>query len=253
MSRIVIGDPHGCLKTLKALIAKLPEDVAITIAGDLIDRGPDSAGVVEYCKQHNIDTTLGNHEKMMMDFFKEYQTLLDGKVLELREEDLFLINGGFKTIASYGFTMKQVGFSKYLITPPKDLSMIKAHLEWMASLPFFIEYPEIKDEKGRYLVVSHSSINSVFKHKNREDFLTDPRYEQTVIWGRPTEIRDNPEIYNIFGHTPQNKGAKIKVPFANVDTGCCFGDDASKREGYGVLSGLQYPELTLYVQENIEN
>lgn len=56
---LCVGDIHGCLSTLKALIAKAgPVDQIISV-GDLIDRGPDSLGVVQYCIDNNIQVCLG--------------------------------------------------------------------------------------------------------------------------------------------------------------------------------------------------
>ena len=46
MKTLVIGDIHGCLSTLKALIAKAGPVDSIISVGDLIDRGPDSFGVI---------------------------------------------------------------------------------------------------------------------------------------------------------------------------------------------------------------
>lgn len=59
MKTLIIGDIHGCLSTLKELIAKAgPVDQIISV-GDLIDRGPDSLGVVKYCIDNNIQVCLG--------------------------------------------------------------------------------------------------------------------------------------------------------------------------------------------------
>ena len=46
----VVGDVHGHLGTLRALIhrLKLEEEDRVVLLGDLIDRGPDSAGAVSY-------------------------------------------------------------------------------------------------------------------------------------------------------------------------------------------------------------
>ena len=43
---IVIGDIHGCSKSLEYLLDKIPGGRQIYSTGDLIDRGPDPAGVV---------------------------------------------------------------------------------------------------------------------------------------------------------------------------------------------------------------
>jgi serine/threonine protein phosphatase 1 len=49
--RIVIGDIHGCLKTLQQLLEKkVRPDTGdeLYFVGDYIDRGPDSKGVLDY-------------------------------------------------------------------------------------------------------------------------------------------------------------------------------------------------------------
>ncbi|MFI5347390.1 MAG: metallophosphoesterase [Elusimicrobiota bacterium] len=62
---IVIGDVHGCLDELKDLlraVAVKPEDRLISV-GDLICKGPDSLGVVDWAmKTPNVECVLGNHE-----------------------------------------------------------------------------------------------------------------------------------------------------------------------------------------------
>jgi serine/threonine protein phosphatase 1 len=249
-SRIAIGDCHGCYTTFLALLDKLPKDIPITLVGDLIDRGPDSNKVMQYAIDNKIDTVSGNHEKMMQQFFKDYPQSLNGEVLELREEDLFLLNGGNTTLRSYGFIVKVIGFTKFLITPPNDLTQIKSHLEFIKKLPLFIEYPDCVNSEGRMLVVSHSSINAVWHYRN--DPSRKDQVEQTILWGRPSTIKDVPEIYGIFGHTPQEFGPRIKVPFANIDTGCCFKYEGADTPSYSKLTALMYPEMELFIQDNVE-
>ena len=65
----IIGDVHGCYKTLLALIKKLPKDIRICFVGDLIDRGENSKNVVEFIKSNNYDCILGNHKQMFAEKF----------------------------------------------------------------------------------------------------------------------------------------------------------------------------------------
>ena len=65
----VIGDIHGYRKTLEALVSRLDlqENDILICLGDMVDRGPDSVGVVElFMNQGNWYALLGNHEEMMM-------------------------------------------------------------------------------------------------------------------------------------------------------------------------------------------
>lgn len=67
---IIIGDVHGCAIELRALIAKLgvsAEDHVVSV-GDLLDKGPDSAGAVKALRElreQGVRVTLvrGNHEE----------------------------------------------------------------------------------------------------------------------------------------------------------------------------------------------
>jgi serine/threonine protein phosphatase 1 len=74
-----VGDIHGRLDLLNALIEKIEADIAgrperrnfIIFLGDLVDRGPESAGVVERLRTYhppNARTIFlgGNHEEVML-------------------------------------------------------------------------------------------------------------------------------------------------------------------------------------------
>ena len=58
MSIAIFGDVHGHSKVLQALYAqvnvKFPNLEQWYSCGDLVDRGPDSHGVIQFCIDHNI-------------------------------------------------------------------------------------------------------------------------------------------------------------------------------------------------------
>lgn len=65
MNHLVIGDIHGCYHELQDLLeaAGLAADDRIIALGDLIDRGPKPAAVLEFFRQHDHAISLmGNHE-----------------------------------------------------------------------------------------------------------------------------------------------------------------------------------------------
>jgi len=70
---LAIGDIHGCITALSTLIefvSPQPDDTIVTL-GDYVDRGPDSAAVVQYVldlhKSRKVISLRGNHEIMMLD------------------------------------------------------------------------------------------------------------------------------------------------------------------------------------------
>ena len=64
MRIVVIGDIHGCLEEFDELLRTLDlsGNDRVILAGDLVDRGPDSAGVVRRARELNLECVLGNHD-----------------------------------------------------------------------------------------------------------------------------------------------------------------------------------------------
>lgn len=107
-----VGDVHGRLDLLETLLAKIDEDNAgrppkktyIVFLGDLIDRGPDSAGVVERLRNYRPDFATpvflgGNHEEVLL-------RIVAG------EHEIFgdwLSFGGAECVASYGLDPRSLG------------------------------------------------------------------------------------------------------------------------------------------------
>jgi serine/threonine protein phosphatase 1 len=92
-----IGDIHGCdvaLDTLLREISPKRDDVIVGI-GDYVDRGPNSAGVLEILvdlvSRCRFVPLIGNHEIMM---FKGMSAR--------RDFDFWMTHGGQATLASYG-------------------------------------------------------------------------------------------------------------------------------------------------------
>ena len=100
-----VGDVHGCLDLLERLLSAIEEEIArdsprkasIIFLGDLVDRGPQSAQVVERLRTYRprgatAHFIMGNHEEVML-------RVLDGE-LDLLPN--WLRFGGAETILSYG-------------------------------------------------------------------------------------------------------------------------------------------------------
>jgi len=101
----VVGDVHGRLDLLDQLLERIDSDIAerrpeqalIVFLGDLIDRGPDSAGVVERLRTYRRDGVrtvflLGNHEEVVLRILGGEAQLIPG----------WLRFGGAQCLRSYG-------------------------------------------------------------------------------------------------------------------------------------------------------
>lgn len=65
----VVGDVHGCLAELQRLWARLRPEPAdrVVFVGDLVRKGPDSVGVVEFvASRPNAVSVLGNNEAKVL-------------------------------------------------------------------------------------------------------------------------------------------------------------------------------------------
>ena len=97
-----VGDIHGRLDLLEELIAAIeaddaargPAQTCVVLLGDLVDRGPDSAGVIAAARawggQRRVRILLGNHEEMMLRALESDELMRH-----------FLRYGGRETILSY--------------------------------------------------------------------------------------------------------------------------------------------------------
>ncbi len=70
MRTIIIGDIHGMLPELRALLQDtgFSKEDRLVLVGDLVDKGPDSAGVVRFLRtlrdnEFDVVLVLGNHEE----------------------------------------------------------------------------------------------------------------------------------------------------------------------------------------------
>jgi serine/threonine protein phosphatase 1 len=182
-----IGDVHGRLDLLRNLLRQIEEDTAdrpdartlIVFLGDLIDRGPDSAGVLEFLRRYRPPTIepvflMGNHEEVML-------RVLGGERGGLL--DRWLSYGGSETLTSYG-----VSASTLFDLPERRAleqvveAVAPAHTAFLESFSDTFRF-------GDYLMVHagvrpglplHSQTQEDL-HWIREPFLSDPRNHGFVV------------------------------------------------------------------------
>ena len=148
-----IGDIHGRLDLLTKIAAAIEEDDAargeadttIILLGDLIDRGPDSAGVVEMAREwsqrRRIRILAGNHEEMfLLGFYK------------LNAFKHFLRMGGRETIVSY-----DIDHAKFLAADLEEAQQMTIEAVPLADREFLRGF-EQTIRIGDYLFV-HAGIN----------------------------------------------------------------------------------------------
>ncbi|MBE9118178.1 serine/threonine protein phosphatase [Lusitaniella coriacea LEGE 07157] len=119
--RIFIGDIHGHYNALMQLLDAIAPDLedSVYFVGDLIDRGPQSAQVVEFVMKNNYPCILGNHEQMLLD-------ILEDPEVPHHFRQAWLYSGGQSTIESYG-----------------DDGIPSEHLQWFQNLPYYRDLGDV--------------------------------------------------------------------------------------------------------------
>lgn len=116
---IAVGDIHGCAWEFERLLEKLAltRHDRLILLGDLVNRGPDSAGVIALARVHAHRSLLGNHELRLLNYRRtgdpthlkksDYQTLQQlsaadwaylanmPTTLQVPEEKTVFVHGGF--------------------------------------------------------------------------------------------------------------------------------------------------------------
>lgn len=69
---IVIGDVQGCRVEVEDLLARCRHTAndRVIFVGDLVAKGPDSAGVIDLCLRLGARSVLGNHDAAVLRWFR---------------------------------------------------------------------------------------------------------------------------------------------------------------------------------------
>ena len=191
-----VGDIHGRLDLFDDLVelieaddaARGDADTTIILLGDLIDRGPDSAGVIararELAARRKVRMLMGNHEEMMLRALDSDENLRH-----------FLRVGGRETLLSYPIPLKT-----YRSASLSELARLAREAVPLVDIEF-IEAMEDMIRIGDYLFV-HAGINPTVALEEqvsrdlrwiREPFLShDAPLDVCVIHGHT--IREEVEI-----------------------------------------------------------
>jgi len=212
----VIGDLHGMLDPLLRLLKRLPREAAPIFCGDLIDRGPHGAQVVELVRKRGYPCARGNHEESFIAFFRDFFAGMELEALISKWWVWLTLNGGNQTLSSYGFWRDP--------KDPRLLARIRSDLEWMESLPLAIEL-QASHPSGLPVVVSHSNVTKVWRRRHEDPAL----FKETALRTRDLECDPSAGIFNIFGHTPLPL-RRLGQRCVDVDGGCCY-----QKEGLGRL------------------
>ncbi len=207
-----IGDVHGELSKLDELLRFIRDDAErrkaphkVVFLGDLVDRGPDSHGVItrvmSLTQSGEALAVKGNHEELMLNAYQNRESV---GIYWWAE------NGGDETITSY-----------MLANGPKDDfrdAIDAAHIAWMKALPTMIR------DEDRGLVFVHGGIDPKVFPLCSDEIRMWTRSQKFFDPGRWPDREELKGVIVVHGHTPTSDFEPHSNPRRiNVDTGACFG------------------------------
>ncbi len=232
-NRWVIGDVHGCSKTLKNLVEEkiqLTKDDQLFLLGDLIDKGPDSAGVIDYVldlkeQGYFVLSVRGNHEQNLLDAFQEY----DQKTFQ--------------------FFVKRINKAGNLLDAKGCL--LYEYLEYIKDMPYHIELDIAHLIHAGFSITSESPLidyTAILESRHPKDVTEE--YERFV-----------PNKYVIHGHVPTTiqeieNSISHQAKILPLDNGCVYFGKKHKVlpiEQLGALCALNIDTFQLMKQINIDN
>lgn len=249
----VLGDIHGCyaeLLRLEKRISRLCRRHNTTphfiSCGDLVDRGPDSAKVLDHFWRGSLRGThtlvLGNHEIMMLevvqayrpDLFKEitlppwfitvkaaYEredtSALDQSFSEYREGSKlsWIQQGGHETLQSFGFDEKN----------PKTWNFRPQLLSYLFQSRFVHRVENIVVTHAlptKEALEQYEALEKITPKENEFEWELCQLAIDTLIWNRLPVTDDVPanEVW-VSGHTPAPKIRRLAGnKLLQIDTGC---------------------------------
>lgn len=213
----VIGDIHGCVDKLSQLLTKIDDDISahpgvrakIVFVGDYIDRGEDSATVLNFMADitradpERVIALMGNHERMLLDFLAD----------PTGSAKRWIRHGGLQTLASFGvgagLTTESRNAGDLLDAAGDLMEMMGGDLvEWIHSLP-------LTWRSGSLWVVHAGADPSV---------AMDAQSKKVLLWGSDAFLQKKRSDgqWVVFGHQPFEEPL-VDAGRIGIDTGAVYG------------------------------
>jgi serine/threonine protein phosphatase 1 len=201
----VLGDIHGRADLLERLLAALPADMPVVVAGDIADRGPDTRSCIDMLVRRSAQGVRGNHEEWLVAW-------ATGEGFD--SAALSPLMGGRATLASYGVqgrTASEIGAERWRVPA--------AHRDWLEGLAFACDLAVL----GHSYWVVHAGVppGSVGEGTSRAHVVPDLATTRpaSLLWPA-TQPEDVPALDRpvIMGHVPRARPLDTGRVIA-IDTG----------------------------------
>lgn len=197
--RFAATDIHGCLDTFRHLVEQelrlLPSDT-LYLLGDYVNKGPDSAGVLDYIMQlqaagYQVHCLRGNHDQELLDTIFSHGD--DDMWHTKAERDM--------TLASFG------------VARPSEIS--SRYVAWLAALPLERELPDF--------ALVHAGYNFALPPAEMHQDTYSMLYSKQFVFD-PSRLGGKRLLH---GHVPTpvakvKKNVAAKAGAIGLDMGCVY-------------------------------
>ncbi|KAF3061006.1 hypothetical protein GL218_02858 [Daldinia childiae] len=169
---IMIGDVHGQLDALDALLSKVGYSSArgdtVVFTGDMVNKGPNSGGVVDRAVEIGAYSVRGNHEDRVLRAWAEMQadantdTDTDTEIDEEAEAEGDAEAEGKKKKKKHGHKHKHKGKKEDRRTAK---SLTSAQRSWLAARPVILRIGTISPYYGDMVVVHGGLVPDIALEK----------------------------------------------------------------------------------------
>ncbi len=250
MATYVVGDVQGCFKSLQALLNAIAFDSQsdhIIFAGDLIARGEDSLGVIDWVLSHQsaVSAVLGNHDLHFLAVAAGLRrpktkdqtdalltsSILDDCVAWYRQCPLAIDRPDEQALIVHAGVWP--GFDRLKLLEALDLVHERlTSADWIAALdtmygnsPAHWDQADSEDAKSRFLINACTRMRYVepdlsldFEHKEAPEYVAHPLRP----WmDHPARLAIDRQV--IFGHWATLNGRRRTQAVLALDTGCVWG------------------------------
>ena len=198
---IVIGDIHGCIDELHALLEKIGPnaDDLVVCAGDLVRKGPRPELCLELIRDNHYRSVIGNNENKLLGFERR-------------------------------------GLIRRLFLSPPDRRVLRRRdlLDFIRSWPVVIDIPSIRASVVHGGLFPGTRMEEREIAKMRDDLIRlrsirrvdgewkrVPKLQETAADALWSEVWDGDRKV-LYGHTPVDE-PRIDKNAIGLDTGCVYG------------------------------
>ncbi|QDX96377.1 bis(5'-nucleosyl)-tetraphosphatase (symmetrical) [Pectobacterium carotovorum subsp. carotovorum] len=271
MSTYLVGDVHGCLVELNALLAQVsfnPEQDTLWLTGDLVARGADSLHVLRFVRSlgSSVRMVLGNHDLHLLavyagisrnkpkDRLNELLTAPDADELInwLRRQPILQVDDDLKLVMAHAGITPQWDLPTALMCAREVESILSSD-----SYPLFLDAmygdmpnhwsPELSGlARLRFSTNVFTRMRYCFSGGQLDMLCKEPPSQAPSLLKPWFELSSQVagEYAIAFGHWASLEGKGTPENIYALDTGCCWG---------GELTMLRWDDKRYFTQPSLSS